>query len=69
MTPLETELAHLVSLMAPPYREQWKAYCWAKANALAESCPADYAGLPAALLKRIRSDLPAPGPHQSSTNE
>lgn len=62
MTPIETELAHLVSLMQPPFRENWKAYCWAKANALAESCPADYAELPAALLKRMQSASPAPGP-------
>lgn len=67
MTPLETELAHLVSLMAPPFRENWKAYCWAKANALESR--AEFAGLASALAKQMQSDSPASGPNQSSTNE
>jgi hypothetical protein len=70
MTHMETELTHLVSLMQPPFREQWKAYCWAKANALAASSPADYADLPAALLKRMRNDSKDSGPKQPSiTNQ
>lgn len=69
MTPLEMELRHLISLMAPPYRDNWKAYCWAKAQILAEHNAKDYAGLPAALVKAMQSDSPAPGRNPSSTNE
>jgi hypothetical protein len=69
MTNLETELTHLVALMADPYRENWKAYCWAKAQILAQHNPADYAGLPAALANRMKSDSPANGRQVSSTNE
>ena len=54
MSALQTELAHLVALMAPPYRESWKAYCWAKANVLAESNPSDYASLPQLLKEAMQ---------------
>lgn len=52
MDALQTELAHLIALMAPPYRSSWDRYCWAKANILAESNPVDYASLPQ-LLKEV----------------
>lgn len=53
MTPLQAELEHLMNLMAPPYRANWKAYCWAKANALVGSDPENYKGLPAALTEAM----------------
>lgn len=59
MTNLETELAHLVHLMADPYREHWKAYCWAKAVYLSEHNPTDYAELPARLKAAMTRGLPA----------
>lgn len=55
MTNLETELEHLVHLMAPPYREQWKAFCWAKAVYLSEHNPTDYATLPELLRAAMKS--------------
>jgi hypothetical protein len=65
VTPMETELSHLVSLMAPPFRENWKAYAWAKALEL--SADPEFAGLPAALKKAMQSDLNASGRNQPST--
>jgi hypothetical protein len=59
MTNLETELMHLVNLMAPPYTEQWKAYSWAKAKALARSNPEDYAELPQMLAAAMKSSSSA----------
>lgn len=59
MTNLETELAHLVNLMAAPYRDNWKTYCWAKAVYLSESNATEYGDLPR-LLKDAMSK-PAPG--------
>lgn len=59
MTNLETELEHLVHLMAPPYRDQWKAYCWAKAVYLSEHSPADYGTLPALLKAAMQIGSPA----------
>lgn len=53
MTALQTELSHLVNLMAEPWREQWKSYCWAKAVYLAESNPQDYASLPQMLKEAM----------------
>lgn len=58
MTNLETELQHLVHLMAGPYREHWKAYCWAKAVYLSEHNPTDYGELPARLKAAMTSGLP-----------
>jgi len=75
MSPLETELEHLIRLATRQSwdtdhsHKEWKTLVWRKANALAESCPADYAELPAALLKRMQSDSPAPGPHPESINQ
>lgn len=70
MTPLNTELQHLISLMAPPFREHWKAYCWTKANILAESNPQDYQDLPARLKEAMSapsSPSEAPGTESSPT--
>lgn len=58
MTNLETELAHLVNLMKPPYREQWKAFCWAKAVYLSEHNPQEYGELPALLKAAMKPGLP-----------
>lgn len=61
MTPLETELAHLVRIATRQSwdtdhsHKEWKTLVWRKANALAESSPADFAELPAALLKRMQN--------------
>lgn len=54
MTPCDEELQHLINLMAPPYREAWKAYAWAKATALAASDPENYAGLPQRLAQAMK---------------
>lgn len=58
-TPLEEELQHLQNLMAPPFREQWAKYCWAKALCLAESDPENYADLPARLKAAMKPGSPA----------
>jgi hypothetical protein len=55
MTPTEEELFHLVNLMTDPYREHWKAYCWAKAQCLAKSDPENYATLPERLKAAMKS--------------
>lgn len=54
MTNLETELAHLVNLMAAPYRDNWKTYCWAKAVYLSESNPTEYGDLPQLLKEAMQ---------------
>lgn len=59
MTNLETELQHLVHLMADPYREHWKAYCWAKAVYLSEHNPQEYGQLPARLKAAMKPGSPA----------
>lgn len=59
MTALQTELDHLVNLMAPPYREHWKGYCWAKAVYLAESNPTEYGDLPRQLKEAMSLSLSA----------
>lgn len=58
MTNLEIELAHLVGLMAPPMREYWKTYCWAKAVYLSESNPKEYADLPRLLTEAMLRAAP-----------
>jgi len=68
MTNLEIELAHLVGLMAPPMREYWRSYCWAKAGYLAESNPKDYADLPRLLTEAMLKSAPGEkAPDLSST--
>lgn len=47
------ELNHLVNLCAPPYRESWSAYAWAKAKGLAEHDPETYADLPRLLKEAM----------------
>lgn len=46
MSPSDEEAAHLVRLMADPFRENFKEYCWAKAIGLAQSDPERYFDLP-----------------------
>ena len=53
MTNLQTELSHLINLMAAPYRESWKTYCWAKAVYLSESNPHEYGDLPRQLKEAM----------------
>ena len=50
---LQYELTHLVNLCAPPYRESWRNYVWAKAQILARSNPETYSELPALLTKAL----------------
>jgi hypothetical protein len=64
---METELAHMLRLLEPPFRENWKGYVWAKALAL--SADPDFAGLPAALKQAMQSDSNAPGQVQQSSND
>lgn len=61
MTPCDIELQHLLNLMAEPYRENWKAYCWAKATALAAEYPEDYAELPRRLTEAMQTVSKQPG--------
>lgn len=66
MTNLEIELDHLVNLMAAPFQENLKAYCWAKAVYLSEHNPTEYGELPARLKAAMTSGSPAcsaSGPH------
>jgi len=49
MTELQTELEHLVNLMAPPFRDNFKAFCWDKALRLAATDASVFAELPALL--------------------
>lgn len=68
MANLDIELAHLVNLMAPPYREHWKTYCWAKAVYLSESNPKDYEKLPQLLKEAMSKSAPGEkAPDLSST--
>jgi hypothetical protein len=67
VTPLETELQHLLNLMAEPYRENWETYCLWKAKGLAKHYPEDYAELPSRLKKAMQSDSNASGRNQPST--
>jgi hypothetical protein len=53
MDALSTELTHLLSLMAPPYRDAWIEYCKIKARGLAKHYPEDYAQLPSLLDTEI----------------
>lgn len=39
MDRLETELAHLLMLISPPFSQGWRAYVWDKAKRLAEEDP------------------------------
>jgi hypothetical protein len=72
MTPLQAELEHLcrIATRQPTdtdhSHKEWKTLVWRKANALAESSPADFADLPAALLKRMQSDSNGSGPNPPS---
>lgn len=61
MTNLETELAHLVNLMAAPYRDNWKTYCWAKAVYLSESNATEYGNLPRLLKEAMLKSAAQPG--------
>lgn len=56
MSRLQIELAHLVNLMAPPFRENFKAFCWDKALRLAETDAEEFAELPALLKAAMQSD-------------
>lgn len=61
MTPLETELAHLVRIATRQSwdtdhsHDQWIQFVTRKATALEARPHADFAGLRAALLKRLKN--------------
>lgn len=65
---LQTELQHLINLMAEPDREAWKAYAWAKANALAASNPDVYQALPEMLRAAMSGSSNQPGRERPSTD-
>lgn len=46
MKSLETELAHLLALLEPPYAQGWRTYCEKKAEGLARKYPQEYGALP-----------------------
>ena len=52
---LQTELDHLIWLMAPPYLDAWRPYCWAKANAMADADPEVFAQLPRMLKEAMQT--------------
>jgi len=65
---LHSELRHLINLMAEPYREGWKSYAWAKANALAASDPV-YRELPRLLREAMQTDSKPSIPDRPSTDQ
>lgn len=69
MTPCDLELQHLLNLMAEPYRKNWKAYCWAKATALAAEYPEDYGDLPRRLTEAMQATSNGSGPERPSTGK
>lgn len=69
MTRLSNEVAHLLWLMEPPFTEGWKAYCWAKANALADAEPDVYQDLPRLLKEAMQSASNQSTRPQQSTDE
>jgi len=63
---LKEHLHHLLWLMEPPFTENWKAYCWARANQLAQEDAARFASLPVTLAAAMKarqqeSDSPPSG--------
>lgn len=52
---LTEHLHHLLWLMEPPFTENWKAYCWDKANSLAREDAERYAQLPADLAAAMKA--------------
>ena len=51
---IEQHLAHLIALLAPPYREAWRAYAWDRAQKLASEQP-ELAELPRLLTDVMRA--------------
>ena len=60
-TPVETELAHMLRLLAPPFFNGWKEEIERKAKSL-EASDADYAGL----WERIKAEVQARGWHKAN---
>lgn len=56
MTPAESELQWLLTLLKPPYTQGWSAYCEKKAEGLARKYPQEYAELPV-MLREARGRL------------
>ena len=54
MTPAESELQWLLTLLKPPYTQGWSAYCEKKAEGLARKYPQEYADLPVMLKAAMR---------------
>ena len=61
MTPLESELQHLLRMLAPPYFNAWKDEIERKAKSL-EADP-EYLGL----WDRLKSEVQARGWHRSAS--
>jgi hypothetical protein len=51
---LDQHLAHLLTLMAPPFTANWKAYAWSRAKELAAS-DAELSELPSLLAAAVTS--------------
>ena len=49
---LDQHLAHLIALLAPPYREAWREYVWHRAQELAKE--PEFASLPRLLTAAMR---------------
>ena len=50
---IEQHLAHLIALLAPPYREAWRAYVWQRAKELSKQ--PELADLPRLLKEAMSS--------------
>lgn len=71
MTPLETEMAHLLRLVGcPTFSPAWRDYAQWKAEKLATKYPQEYADLPRLLtveMKRLESSLSPPKQPEQGT--
>jgi hypothetical protein len=55
---LDQHLSHLTWLMAEPFTDAWKTYCWHRAKELAKR--PEFAELPRLLTAAIQSSAPTP---------
>ena len=66
---LDDHLAHFIALLAPPYRDAWRAYVWDRAQQLATE--PGLGNLPQMLTEAIRpkasSSSAASGTHAGSS--
>ena len=54
MNRLETELQHMLEMLAPPFFNAWKGEMWHKAKRLAREEPETFADLPTMLASSVQ---------------